>query len=456
MRCEYHKINFDLNRLMIEELPWTQAFYREMPKPESEADGEFHADVKEYFGYPLANQHAMPVYTVQLSSCAQIESTFEQVYAMLVEAVGRLFNESHETLMKYMGCDFLKRNPHFIDYAKWTYRDAGSARQSIYGRFDAAFNPDSEQVTGIYEFNADTPTMLFESVHVQNTVCEQVTGEHELQLNSFYPLLQQTMAEMGAIPGTAAVVFDGGTFEDMATCETLAQIIGEENNCLFVDGRDVSYDNEYPEQPWFVGDQQLSVIFKLIPWEELVEVVPQAWKDWNVWARNVTFLEPAWRWFISNKGIWAYVTHLLDNDDEFHDKHGMLPVLRTYVEPDYFLKNKQSYVKKPKIGRMSNNIEIFGADGKHTFSTDGAYSGEECVYQEYHAPFQVEGRNNFIIGMFMVPDVASNYITLKEATAATLCIREFDSPVLGVRNEKFIPHVIIDDVDRDEDGEFYE
>jgi len=444
MHCTYHNINFDLNKLMIEELPWTQAFYREMPKPESQADGEFFEDVKEYFAFPLEHSANMPVYNLHLSSCAQIETVFEEAYAMLVEAVGRLFNLSNDAIMRYMGCDFLRKHPYFIDYAKFTYRDMGSARQAIYGRFDAAFDPVTESVTGIYEFNGDTPTMLFESVAVQNAVCKAITGEHEMQLNSFYPNLQALFEEMGEIPGTAAVIHESKCFEDTATCEVIAQVMGEHNTCLFADVHDIEYDFNNKTNPFVVGDDHLSVIFALVPWEEMVDTFPQAYKEWQNWAGYTTMLEPAWRWFVSNKGIWAYVTNLMQTDSVFANKYGHLPTIETYVDgADIFQARGEQYVSKPKVGRMSTNVDIYNSDGSVQFSTDGPYNDDK-VYQAYTPPYQVEGRHNFIIGMFMVPDQATDYNSIKQATASTLCIREFDSPVLGVRNERFIPHVLIE------------
>lgn len=447
MKCSYHNINFNLNQMMIEELPWTQAFYREAPLPPHQIEGEFHADVQEYFSFPLAHSAAMPVYELGLSSCAKIESQFELAYSMLVEAVGRLFGESNATLMEYVGCEFLRNHPYFIEYAKFTYRDFGSARQAIYGRFDAAFDPVAERITGIYEFNGDTPTMLFESVALQNHVCEQVTGDTEMQLNSFYPNMQQLIADLGPMPGTAAVVFDKNSFEDLATCEVIAQILGENNTCLYADVDDIDYLFSEKNLPFAIGEDQLSVIFALVPWEEMVESFPQAYREWANWGANLTFFEPAWRWFASNKGIWAYITHLFETDKEFGAKYKEVPAIKTHLTPEPFTHYGQGYVAKPKVGRMSCNVEIFNAAGEKTFGTEGPYT-DEVVYQSYVPPHSVVGRNNFIIGMFMVPDVADNLNTMKQATASTLCIREFDSPVLGVANERFIPHVLVDDANR--------
>lgn len=453
MHCTYHNINFDLNKMMTEELPYTQAFYREAPgQSQAACDANFYKDVHDYFDFTLKNSHNMPVYELPLSACAQIETTFESAYSMLVEAVGKLFALPDTEIMRYMGCSFLRKHPYFLEYAKFTYRDNGSARQAIYGRFDAILNPETNQVEGIYEFNGDTPTMLFEAVSQQNMICETITGDNFLQLNSFYPKLQELFQNMGEIPGTAAVVCGHESFEDTATSEVIQQIMGEENECLFVDVTELDYDFTTRHNPFIVGDTNLSVIFALLPWEEMVESFPHAFKEWTNWGQHVTFLEPAWRWFASNKGIWAFITHLIETDEDFKLRYADVPVLPTYLNNARFLQVGEKFVSKPKVGRMSNNIEIFNADGSHNYSTDGAYGGDDVVYQMYAPPFQVPGRNNFIIGMFMVPDVSTNYVTMRESTAATLCIREFESPTLSWKNERFIAHLLYDDTE-DHEGE---
>lgn len=439
MKCVKKPIQFNLNQLMVEELPWAQAFYREG----AIADATFKQDVTDYFEFPIENQSAMPYYTLQLSSCAQLETVFERAYAQLVDAVHRLFNEDHATLMHFMGCDFLRKHPYFIDYAKWTFRDTGSARQSLYGRFDAAFDPVTEKVTGIYEFNGDTPTMLFEAVNLQNRLCEQYTGDTEDQLNSFYPILQEMLAKLGRIPGNVAVVFEKDSFEDTVTAETLAQIFGESNSAYMASFQDIDYDHADRRQPFVIGDDRPSVIFALSPWEEMVENFPQAYREWSNWASGVTFLEPAWRWFTANKGIWAYITHLRESDPAGYGcEWADVPTLATYVHDDNPFAGVKAFVSKPKVGRMSSNVTIYDARGDITHHTDGPYP-DDGVVQEYHAPHQVEGRNNFIIGMFMVPDAVVVQRDLLGSTAATLCIREFESPTLSWKNERFIPHVLV-------------
>ena len=438
MQCLKKKINFNLNQIMVEELPWSQGFYREGPH----TDSAFKDDVTDYFDFFIKNQDAMPFYTIRQESCAPMELMFERAYAQLVDAVGRLFNENHATIMEFMGCDFLRKHPYFIDYAKWSFRTHSSARQSLYGRFDAAFDPVAERVTGIYEFNGDTPTMLFESVNLQTNLCKQFTGDEEDQLNMFWPTLINELEEMGKVPGFVGVLFERRSFEDMVTAETLAQILGQNNTTLFADFSDIDYDHTCRDKPWVIGDRRLDVVFALSPWEEMVENFPQGYKEWANWASHVTFLEPAWRWFASNKGIWAYITALRENVDGYASDWDDVPTLATYRSAEPFIKSGLSYVQKPVVGRMSSNVKIFGDHNELVHESEGPYT-DDCVYQAYCPPGQVEGRHNFIIGMFMVPDAVEDRDDMMDSTAATLCIREFESPTLSWKNERFIPHVIV-------------
>lgn len=442
MQCIKKPINFDLNRIMVEELPWSQGFYREGEI----ADATFKADVTEYFDYFIKNQAAMPFYTIKQESCAPLELHFERAYAQLVDAVSRLFNESHSTIMEFMGCDFLRKHPYFIDYAKWTFRTHNSSRQSLYGRFDAAFDPVTETVKGIYEFNGDTPTMLFESVNLQTELCKQFTGDEEDQLNMFWHTLIHELEEMGKVPGYVGVLFEKDSFEDMATSETLAQILGQNNTTLFADFSDIDFDHTCREQPWIIGDRRLDVVFALSPWEEIVENVAakgcDGFKNWGDWCNNVTWLEPAWRWFTANKGIWAYITHLRETVPGYGEEWDDVATLATFTSPERFIQAGQSYVQKPKVGRMSANVKVFGDENELVHEAEGPYT-DDCVYQAYCPPGQVEGRNNFIIGMFMVPDAVEDRDDMFDSTAATLCIREFESPTLSWKNERFIPHIIV-------------
>lgn len=432
MKAVSHNINFNLNRLIEEELPIMGAFY--------ESEGDFKQDVKDLFAFPLKNSEAMPFYTVKESSCSNIYGTFAGVYEMLLVALDNLFEEKDSVIQKYFGEAFLKKHPYFLEYAKYTFKRRHAA---LYGRFDAALDPVSEEVTGVYEFNGDTPVMLFESVNFQDHLTRLVTGSSEAQFNNYYPTAVDFVNRRFGYDRKVAVMFDINYIEDTATCETLSQIIGEKATAFNVGLADIDFENlNTSGSPWYYEDHQLDVIFALCPWEEMVEAFPSGFAQWRRWADDCQFFEPAWRWFISNKGIWAYVTHLFQCDSEFSNEYGELPVLETYMTPDVFKARGEMYVSKPLIGRLSNNIQIHG-DGEVKYDSKGSYEGYEVIYQAYHEPHKVEGRNNFILGMWMAPlaDLDADAHPLM-ADPATMAIREFDEPVLSIGNERFIPHLV--------------
>jgi glutathionylspermidine synthase len=94
------------------------------------------------------------------------------------------------------------------------------------------------------------------------------------------------------------------------------------------------------------------------------------------------------------------------------------------------------------LGRLSSNIRIHNGLGELEHESQGGYEDCERVYQEFCPPHRVEGRNNFILGMWMVSE-ARTLLSGHVGHAATMCIREFDAPVLELTNERFIPHIVI-------------
>lgn len=444
MEAIYKKINFDVTQVMKEELPMTEYLYSER--------SDLAHDLKEYLEFPTNNQNEMPFYSLKASSANKIARTYQSVYNMLLEAVSKLFKEDEEVIKHFFGKEFLNKHPEFLKYAKYTFKNKHPA---LYGRFDSAMNPISDNIEAIYEFNGDTPVMLFESVLLQNRFTNEITGNGEAQFNEYYLDLELFASKMKIKQGFA-VICDTNYIEDTSTCETFAQIFNETKHCFFEDISHLDYDHYEARHnggsPFFIGDDAVSDIFLLKPWEELVDERPEFIDKWEEWKDVVRFYEPAWRWFMANKGIWAYITHLfeLENEEhkEFNFKYKELPILRSYMSPEKFVNEGVKYVAKPIIGRLSMNIRIIDPNDGIEFESIGGYSETQCIYQEYHAPYKVDGRNNFIACCWMAPEISdSNSTDSLNSLATTFCIREFDKPVLDIMNERFIPHII----DFDED-----
>lgn len=430
MKAIYKKINFDIKNVLSDNLPYSHSFF-------FKDINNFYKDLDNLFEFFIENKHAMPIYTIKQSSCLKMETIFNQTYQMMIEAVGLLFNKHYHQIPKFYDSELVNNNPYFVEYAKYTFNNARKAGQAIYGRFDAAFDPITEEVSGIYEFNGDTPVMLLESVHLQDRITREITGDSEAQFNSYYIDMMENLKNSTMRNTNTAIVFDHNFIEDSNTSDVLAQILSNQNHCLFASVDDLDYDFAERQNPFVIGDTYLDSFFLFCTWEDMVEAYPRPFQEWEYWAPYVSIMEPAWRWFMSNKGIWAWMTHLMENDESFNSKWKHLPILRSYLSNDNFIREGKPYASKPTLGRMSANITLHKVGGEHDYKSEGDYDNCARIYQEYCAPHQVEGRNNFIIGMFMAPTYEGH-----KAEAATFCIREFDSLIPNNANERFIPHIV--------------
>lgn len=422
MQVVNKKIEFDLETVVAEEVPYLSTFYR--------YKGELNQDVCDLLAFPVANKAAMPFYTIQESTTYKLNQQFEDYYAMMVEALKIAFAD-RELMDRFFDCHFWRdHGDRFLPYAKATFERKHPA---LYGRYDACFDPQTEELKGIYEFNGDTPVMLFESVNLQARLSKQLGTD---QYNNWWEIFEQRF-ESGY--KNVAVACGTDYVEDMATCETVAQAFGSarpDRNVSFLDLKELDYDHMNLSKPWIARDgyKPLDAIYVLSPWEEMVANFPKMLDHWERWIDNVHLFEPAWRWFFAHKGMTALCSHLVDVDSDFYLKHynATRILLLTFLQGEIDT-SKGHWVEKPVVGRLSNNIRIW-KDGVVVSDTGGYYSDENTVFQKYTPPCKVEGRNNFILGFWM----AGEY-------SASLCFREFDSEVLSISNERFIPHIVMED-----------
>lgn len=429
MKVVHKKIRFNLEEVVGQEVPFLSTFYR--------YKGELNQDVCDLLAFPVQHQGAMPFYTIKESTTYTLNKQFEDYYAMMMDAL-RIAMDDRELMDRFFDCSFWRKHgDRFLPYAKATLQ---RRHKAIYGRYDACFDPETETLNGIYEFNGDTPVMLFESVNLQNRLSTQLRAD---QYNNWWEISMDTLAH-----GYRNVAVACGTdyVEDMATCETVAQAFQHADytrKVSFLDLKELDFDHANISKPFIAkgSDTPLDAIYILSPWEEMVDNFPKMLDHWERWIDNVHLFEPAWRWFLAHKGMTALCTELVDTDSDFYLKHynATRILLPTYLEvdvksgPDPRFTGK--WVEKPVIGRLSNNIKIWN-DGKLESDTGGYYSDENTVFQKYTPPCKVEGRHNFILGMWMAGEFS-----------ASLCAREFDSEVLSISNERWIPHIVVPDAD---------
>ena len=334
----------------------------------------------------------------------EADSIFEasnQLWEMCINAVEHVIQNNR--LDEFKIPKFIQ--PYLID--SWE-NDA----PSIYGRFDFAF--DQHKQLKLLEFNADTPTSLFECGVVQWLWMENYFGDTKDQFNAVHDKLIDTWKMLKPYLKGDILHFTcvRESLEDLTNVEYLRDCAiqaGITTKLIYID--DIGWNNvnfvDLEEEP-------ITDIFKLYPWEWMVnEMFAYNIKNDEIKAN---WIEPAWKMILSNKAILAVLWELYPN-------HPLL--LESYFEQPHQLKD---YVKKPLLSREGANIEVYKNDQLVEHST-GEYGEEGFIYQAL-AELHQEETGYSIIGSWIIG---------QESCGIT--IRESDQ-IITTDKSRFVPHII--------------
>jgi len=339
-------------------------------------------------------------YTFSLDEILYIERASAELWDLCLGAVQHVMD--HDLYHRFA----IPEN--FIPYIEKTWMEDHPA---IYGRFDFCYK---EGALKLLEFNADTPTSLYEAGIVQwfwlqdrDKTKDQFNSIHE-KLITYWKYLKAYL-----YPGPLHFTCVKGSLEDLTNTEYLRDCAiqaGLDTQLLFVD--DIGWDQD---NKVFVdtADQPIKNIFKLYPWEWMVREAFGA----NILAdRNKSFwIEPGWKMLLSNKAILPILWELYPDCP--------------YLLPAWFESGRLTdYVRKPILAREGANIELVRGNTVLQ-QTSGAYGAEGYVYQqlctlpEFDGHFPVLG--SWIIGQ----------------QPAGMGIRESNTLVTD-NSSRFIPHYI--------------
>jgi glutathionylspermidine synthase len=290
---------------------------------------------------------------------------------------------------------------------------------SLYGRFDFAY--DGAGPAKLFEYNADTPTSIYETGTFQWVWLEDMIASGALpagadQFNSLHEKLEQRFRAIFPSGGFVHFASDPDSVEDRQTVKYLEDIAaqaGLEPKFVPIQGIGLDADGRFVDEDNYI----VQAIFKLYPWEEMFrEEYAGKIKD-----SKTRFLEPAWKAVLSNKGmlplLWAR-----------HAGHPNL--LAAYFEDDpRSAELARSYVRKPLFSREGANIELVAA-GRRDPVLDQGYGEEGYIRQALHTLTPFDG-NYPVVGAWIVGD-----------EPAGIGIREDRSRV--TKNlSRFVPHVIV-------------
>ena len=339
-------------------------------------------------------------YSFTLTEIEQIEAATNTLWELCLKAVqhvidNKLYSKFHL--------------PHnFIDYIEKTWNDEVP---SIYGRFDLCYKNGKIKML---EFNADTPTSLYEAGIVQwfwlqdfDKNKDQFNSIHE-KLIAYWKYLKVYLQ-----PGKLHFTCLKETLEDLTNTEYMRDCAiqaGLDTKLVFID--DIGWD-ENAKQFVDMEDESIRNIFKLYPWEWLA--AEQFGKNILEDTNQTFWIEPSWKMILSNKAILPILWEL-NPDCE-------------YLLPAYFDENgMKDYVKKPILSREGANIEMVKHYGTIE-KTDGEYGEEGFVYQQ----------------LFELPDFDNNYPVIGSwiigQEAAGIGIREANNLITDNKS-RFVPHLI--------------
>jgi glutathionylspermidine synthase len=309
----------------------------------------------------------------------------------------------------------------FWEYLAQTWQ---SRERHLYGRMDLAYSGDGP--AKLYEYNADTPTSLYESAVFQWVWLEQMRERgllpaHADQFNSLHERLVDALGRIG-IEGTLHLAATGASSEDMGTIAYLADCARQAGLAAItmgieeigVDGRGRFTDGD---------DRVIRSLFKLYPWEWLFREPFAA----HIPTSGCRFIEPAWKSILSNKGLMALLW------DAYPGHPNLLPA---YFDGDPRAADLDGrYVRKPIYSREGANIEIVlpGRVGlRHgEAASPGPYGAEGHIVQAWHPLPRFQGRRP-VCGVWLVA-----------GEPAGLGVREGDGDIT-TDAARYVPHVILD------------
>jgi glutathionylspermidine synthase len=281
---------------------------------------------------------------------------------------------------------------------------------SIYGRFDFGFDGTNLK---LLEFNADTPTSLYEASVVQwywlqemYPYKDQFNSIHE-KLVDYWKYLKNYMNPHYIYFASLTNIEDVTNVEYLRDCATQAGFDTE-----FIAIQDIGWAEDVEE--FIAGDKTImEYIFKLYPYEWILDdgfgekLVKNNFRS--------QWIEPAWKLLLSSKAILPILWELYPN-------HPYL--LESYFEP----KHLKDFVKKPIYSREGANVTLF-KNNIPLEENSGVYGKEGYIYQQ----------------LFDLPNFNGNYPVIGSwvigQESAGIGIRESVNLITN-NQSRFIPHLI--------------
>jgi glutathionylspermidine synthase len=359
-------------------------------------DGERYWDERAYYAFTLEEIES------------QIETPTGEIDAMCLDLVGKAI-EDEEYLRR------LKIPETYWSLISDSWHDD---QLSLYGRLDLCF--DGKNPAKLLEYNADTPTSIFESAVFQWTWLEQaieraIIPKRADQYNSIHERLIEAWKKLGGahhlhLAGMTDNTEDAGT---LAYLEDTASQAGLGTTLIDIEDIGLRDDGSFVD----LDDREIELAFKLYPWEWMFRDAFGA----KLAKAPTRWIEPPWKAILSNKGILPLLWEMFPNHPN---------LLPAYFEDDpNAARLGTSFVRKPLYSREGANIALVSA-GTTLVEQEGPYGAEGFVRQAL-APLPNFSGQHPVLGSWLV-----------DHAPCGLSIREDENPITG-NTSRFLPHAIL-------------
>lgn len=359
-------------------------------------DGERYWDERAYYAFTLDEIER------------QIEEPSGEIDAMCLELLAHAIDDE-STLRR------LKIPEAFwpLISESWYREDA-----SLYGRLDLSF--DGRGPAKLLEYNADTPTSIFEAAVFQWTWLEQALERQIIpsradQFNSIHERLIKAWEKLGEghhlhLAGateneedavTLAYLEDTARQAGLATALIDIEDIGLRDERCFVD----------------LDNREIELAFKLYPWEWMFQDAFGV----RLMKASTRWIEPPWKAILSNKGILPLLWEM------FPGHPNLLPAF--FEDDPNVAQLGTSFVRKPLYSREGANVTLVG-DGVTLVQQEGPYGAEGFIRQAL-APLPNFSGQYPVLGSWLI-----------DHSPCGLSIREDEKPITG-NTSRFLPHAIL-------------
>jgi glutathionylspermidine synthase len=359
-------------------------------------EGEIYWDESAYYAFSLEEIER------------DLEAPSNELAALCRELAGRICGD--ETLLQKLAIP-----PHAWDLiaASWKANEP-----SLYGRFDLAYGGDGP--AKLLEYNADTPTSLFEAavfqwMWLEDLIASHVFGEDADQFNSLH---EKLIARLGAVVKGAPLHLTAMLDHEedrrfLAYLNDCARQAGLATTSLAISDIGVDRYQEFVD----LAGQKIACLFKLYPWEWMLADAFGA----SPAMRRTRFIEPPWKAVLSNKGILPLLWEM---------EPGHPNLLPAFFESDPRKTELGAhFARKPIYSREGENVLIVDGD-RVVAREEGSYGAEGFVRQAI-APMRCFDGHYPVIGSWIIGDEACG-----------IGIRE-DTTMITRNASRFVPHAII-------------